>query len=117
MIYAGNSVQAVAYASIAPVGRRTLGALFLQFREQFGEQAEDSQFGGSANGVLSARRWQNKYQRAVQALLLKSQFARPLRKVLVGGFAVEGDHLGRILLELLCQQNAALCELLAAQFI
>jgi hypothetical protein len=55
MIYARNSVQAAAYTSIAPLGRRTLGALFLQFLEQFGKLAEDAQFRASADGVLSAR--------------------------------------------------------------
>src|SRR5258708_39506643 len=91
--------------------------LFVQFWDQLGKLAEDTQFGGSANGVLSARRRQNEYHRAVEALLLKPQLARPLRKVLVGGFTIEGDHLGRVLLELLRQQDAALGKLLATQFL
>src|ERR1700719_966293 len=101
MIYARNSLHVAVLISIARHGARAAPALFLQLRQQLGELAEEAQLGASANRILSARRWQNEYHRAVQALLLKSQLAGPLRKVLIGGFAVEGDHLRRILLQLL----------------
>src|ERR1700730_5915132 len=117
MIYTRNSLPVAELISIARLGARATSALFFQLRQQFGKLAEEAQLGASANGVLSARRWKNEYQRAVQALLLKSQLAGPLRKVLISGFAVEGDHLGRILLQLLRQHDTALRELLAAQFL
>src|SRR4030081_756718 len=117
MIYAGNCFQSAELISITRLAFRSLCAIFLQFGQQLGKLAEEAQFCVPANGILSTRRWQNEYQGAVQTLLLKSQLTLPLRKVLIGGFAVEGDHLGRILLQLLRQYDAALGELLATQFV
>src|ERR1700726_2231678 len=107
MIYARNSLHVAEPTQIAPPGPGATPALFLQLRQQLGELAEEAQLGASANRILSARRWQNEYHRTVQALLLKSQLAGSLRKVLIGGLAVEGDHLRRILLQLLRQHDAA----------
>src|ERR1700680_367224 len=98
------------YAAV-PVG------LIRQFFEHFGKLAEISKLMGAAAGVFRARRRQHKYLRAVEPLLLQTRLARPLREILKGTHAIEGNDLRGILFDFLSQQDAPLGEFLALQFL
>src|SRR5882672_4849945 len=113
----GKFTRAGAIISNGLLDSRTVCPLFLQFREQPGELAEVTQLGVWAEGVFSARRGENENQRAIEPLLLQSELAWPLGEILIGRLAVESDHLRGILLKFLRQQNAALGEFLATQFL
>src|SRR6267154_4204664 len=114
--YGGKFTRAGTIISNGLLDSHTVCPLFLQFREQPGELAEVTQLGVWAEGVFSARRGENENQRAIEALLLQSEFAWPLREILIGRLAVESDHLRGILIQLLRQQDAALGEFLATQY-
>src|SRR5258708_4783859 len=75
----GKFTRAGAIISNGLLDSHTVCPLFLQFREQPGELAEVTQLGVWTEGVFSARRGENENQRAIEALLLQSEFAWPLR--------------------------------------
>src|SRR5579864_6605743 len=113
----GKVFRAGANTSNALRERYSAAALILQFPEQPGELTKVTQFAVLSKGAFFAGRWENEDQRTIQALLLQPQFAGPLRKILIGGLAVEGDDLRRVLLQFLRQHNAAFGEFLAAEFL
>jgi hypothetical protein len=80
--------------------------LLRQFSEQFGKLSEITKLGAASACILRACRRKDKHLRAVNAPLLKPQFARPLREILIRTLAIEGDYLWRELLELLGQHDA-----------
>src|SRR5258708_19506229 len=115
--YGGKFTRAGTIISNGLLDNHTVCPLFLQFREQPGELAKVTQLSVWPEGIFSARRRENENQRAIEALLLKSELAWPLRKILIGRLAIESDHLRGILLELLSQQDSPLTDLLPTQLL
>src|SRR5229473_1448368 len=91
--------------------------LRLQCSQQLRKLPEIPKLLGMPDSILRAGRGQDEDLCAVQQLLLMAQLAAALREVFVGGLSVEGNHLGRVLLELLAQDDTALGKFLAGQLL
>src|SRR5262249_17029874 len=84
-----------------------MNLLVLQALQHLTELAKVAELLPAADGVLPAGRGQHEDQRAVELLLLQAKLPRTLGKFLEYQLAVEGNDAWRILLKLVCQEDAA----------
>src|SRR5580704_9788200 len=90
-------------------------ALFFRFRNDLRELAKVLQLFAFSLRILSAGGRQHVDARAVKMFLLKAELAFALGKLFVDDLSVEGNDVGRELLELLRKNDAAFGEISARQ--